>query len=874
MLTSNDGKQRGDTVTTPSKPLIVVVDDNQDQLKLMERFLSSSGYAVITADSGSDGLGVLGEVKPDLILLDVMMPEMDGYEVCSRLQKNSVTAYIPVIFITALGEEQDKARAFAVGAVDYLAKPVQKETLLEKVRTHIKTYTRWKELQQEGTQSGERIEPSDFPQFKKFLCEQLNLDPAMQDQCTPTLPSHVYSLARSLGISNSQMAKYIADFLKLPYFSQINPYDVKLGVLPRPFCKTNLVVALGNGTEGNTFALSNPFNWELMDNLSKITGRDKALKLAVTEPEHIELLFKYESDLGAEQPTKKVVMGGGAYEIEGPTRQFPVEEPIEQISEADIKKHPIVYIANTMVNKAVAERASDIHIEPKEDETVVRFRVDGDLKDSFAVKKNTGVMLISRLKVLGGLDLAERRKPQDGSFAATINNKTFKLRLATTSTPYGESLIIRLLEPSAKPKDLSELGMMDKQVSTMADFANRTHGVILMVGPTGSGKTTTIYSFLSHIDCQTRSLISVEDPVEYNIAYANQQQVNEKAGITFESLLKSAVRQDPDVLFLGEVRDPYSAKMSIDFASTGHLTVTTLHTSNATTAIFRLERLGLDRGTMADTIIGVIAQRLLKKLCPHCKQIVGISPEERAMLAPFTDGIPSQVAHPVGCPKCNNTGYLGREGIYEIIKFDPEISDMVRSGVPISEIRNFIRDRGDFLIGTHAVEKAKKLLFAPKDIYEHVLVEESAFEEKKPQKEDPQKESPHIPIAEKEIKDRISILVVEDDHDSRRLVTRFLENYGYTVIPAEDGVSALLQLGKNTFDLIISDVNMPNLDGFKLLEMKGQKGIETPVIFLTSRSDPEDMSRGLGLGAADYITKPTKKDILLAKVKTVLEKRQ
>jgi type II secretory ATPase GspE/PulE/Tfp pilus assembly ATPase PilB-like protein/DNA-binding response OmpR family regulator len=858
-------------VNTPAKPLILVVDDNPDQLKLMERFLSSNGFRVIAVDSGRKALDAIGEAIPDLILLDVMMPEMDGYEVCSRLQKNSAAAYIPVIFITALGEEQDKARAFSVGAVDYLAKPVRKETLLEKARTHIKTYTRWKELQQGGTPSAEGVEPSDFPQFKRFLFDQLDIDPTKKDQFTATPPSRIYSLARHLGISNSQMAKYIADFLKLPYFSQINPYDVKLGVLPMPFCKTNLVVALGNGDEGYTFALSNPFNLEILDNLRKITGRDKALKLAVTEPEHIELLFK--SDLGAETPAKKVVMGGAVQEIEGPTRQFPLEEPIEQISEADIKKHPIVYIANTMVNKAVAERASDIHIEPKETEIVVRFRVDGDLKDSFALKKNTGVMLISRLKVLGGLDLAERRKPQDGSFAATINNKTFKLRLATTSTPYGESLIIRLLEPSGKPKDLSELGMMDKQVNTMADFANRTHGVILIVGPTGSGKTTTIYSFLSHIDCQTRSLISVEDPVEYNIAYANQQQVNEKAGITFESLLKSAVRQDPDVLFLGEVRDPYSAKMSIDFASTGHLTVTTLHTSNATTAIFRLERLGLDRGTMADTIIGVVAQRLLKKLCPHCKQIAQISPEERAMLAPFTDEVPAQVAHPVGCPKCNNTGYFGREGIYEIIKFDHEIADMVRSGVPISEIRNFIRDRGDFLIGTHAVEKAKKLLFAPKDIYEHVLVEELVFEEKKPQKEDPQKESPHIPVAEKEIKDKISILVVEDDLDSRQLVARFLENNGYTVTPAEDGVSALLQLGKQRFDLIISDVNMPNLNGFKLLEMKGQKGIETPVIFLTSRSDPEDMERGMGLGAVDYITKPTKKEILLSKVKTVLEKR-
>jgi CheY-like chemotaxis protein len=308
--------------------------------------------------------------------------------------------------------------------------------------------------------------------------------------------------------------------------------------------------------------------------------------------------------------------------------------------------------------------------------------------------------------------------------------------------------------------------------------------------------------------------------------------------------------------------------MSIDFASTGHLTITTLHTSNATTAIFRLERLGIDRGTMADTLVGVVAQRLLKRLCPHCKEATPISAEEKAMFDPFTDEIPAQVAHPVGCPKCNNTGYFGREGVYEIIKFDHQISAMARSSAPIAEIRNAVRDRGDFLISTHAVEKVKKLLFAPKDVYEQVLVEELAFEEKRAPKA-----SQDMPVSEKAIGAEKSILVVEDDLDSRKLIARFLENNGYTVTSAEDGVRALMQLGKQRFDLIISDVNMPNLNGFKLLEMKGQKRIETPVIFLTSRSDPEDMEKGLGLGAAGYITKPTKKEILLSKVKAVLEKK-
>ncbi len=852
---------------TPAKPTIVVVDDSRDQLWLTERFLTGNGYQVITAESGPKGLEAIAQAKPDLVLLDVMMPGMDGYEVCSRLQGQSETAYIPVIFITALGEEQDRARAFSVGAVDYLVKPIQKEALLQKVSTHSKTNTRWKELRKDALPSGERRLPSDFLQFRDFLFDQLGLEPDKRAQFSTLSPLNIYAISRPLGITNSQMAKFIADFLKLPYVSQINPYEVQLGTLPIPFCRENLVVPLSDGPEGHTFVLSNPFNWELLDSLNKVAGQGQTPKLIITEPEHIELLFKHDEvgDEGA--PVPNGARRNGTQKIEGPIRQFPVGETIDQVSEADIEKHPIVYIANTMINKAVAERASDIHIEPKEAETVVRFRIDGDLRDAFALKKNTGVMLISRLKVLGGLDLAEKRRPQDGSFAATVDKRSFKLRLATTSTPSGESLIIRLLEPSTTPKDLKELGMTDKQVATMVDFANRTHGVIMLVGPTGSGKTTTIYSFLSHIDCKTRSLISVENPVEYYIPFANQQQVNDKAGVTFESLLKSAVRQDPDILFLGEVRDLYSAKMSMDFASTGHLTITTLHTSNATTAIFRLERLGIDRGTMADTLIGFVAQRLLKKLCPYCKEIGPIAREERDMLSPFTHEIPSQVAHPVGCPKCGNTGYYGREGIYEIIPFDHEISDMARSGAPISEIRNRMRDRGEFLISDHAVQKVKDHLFAPKDVYENVLVEELSFEAKRQPKEDRQQA-----IIEETVEDKASILVVEDDEDSRRLIARFLETNGYKVALAGDGVDALLQLGKQEFDLIISDVNMPNLNGFKLLEMKSQKGIRTPVIFLTSRADPEDTERGLDLGAMDYIKKPTRKDILLMKVENALER--
>jgi len=839
------------------KPLVLCVDDAEDILRLLRQILKGRGYDVVTADSGAKAFVEISKAKPDLILLDIMMPGMDGFEVCSRLQENDETAYIPVIFVTALGDKQDKAKAFSLGAVDYLVKPVKKETLLQKVRSHLTTNVRWKDLPKDVDILDENIRPSDFLEFKEFLSNELKLGPEKREKLAAITYSKIYLISSEIGLTNSQLARYMASFLKLTYVSHVNPETVQLGVLPTPFCKRYSVAAVSDDSGRYAFVLSNPFSWELLDVLRKYSAQDQKIKLIITEPKNIESLLEYSSATG-----QKVTI----VEEKPKTARPAIEIPAKP-SESEIEKHPVVHIANNIFHVAVSERASDIHIEPKETTTVVRLRIDGDMREFFTLKKKTGTMLISRLKVLSGLDIAERRKPQDGAFGAMIGDRAFQLRIATTSTPSGESLVVRLLQPSANPKDLKELGMTEKQANIMLELARRTQGLILTVGPTGSGKTTTIYSLLSHIDCKTRSLISIENPVEYHIPFANQQQVDEKAGVTFDSLLKSAVRQDPDILFLGEIRDQYSARISMDFASTGHLTITSLHTSNATTAIFRLERLGVDRRVMADTVLAVVAQRLLKKLCPHCKEIVPISGEEVDMLSPFTDVVPSQVAHPVGCWRCNNTGYYGREGIYEIMEFDPEIAEMVRSDTPISEIRGYVRKKEGYLISHHAAEKVVEFLLSPKDVYEKVLVEERRFKEKTAEEE-----RPDIRVIEKKAEDKVSILLVEDDKDSQRLIVRLLENRGYKVTIAEDGIDALLYMGKEDFDLIISDVNMPNLGGFKLLEMMNQKGIEAPVMFLSSRTTQEDEVRGFELGAIDYIKKPIQKDILLLRVKNVLQR--
>ena len=844
-------------VNNLTKPIILCVDDDEVTLKLLDRLIKNAGWDVITAGSGRDALEKVKKTRPDIILLDIMMPEMDGYQVCSKLQKNNETSYIPVIFVTALRKEQDKARAFSVGATDYLVKPIKKNDLLQKIRKHIKTDTQWKELRKNARRWREKLLPSEFLQFKEFLFDQIALEPEKRYKFSNIPPQKIYLIYRDIEISKSKTAQLIAKFLKIPYLSKINTDHIRLGVLPTIYCRSNHVVPVSNASVKEGFVLSNPFDWDIMDNLMKLPGINKKFEFMITEPGNIDSLFEHD------EPAE-------------PKTTFPIKErrkPVRLVSKSEIKEKPIIHISNILLGRAVKERASDIHIEPKEVDTVVRFRIDGDLKDIVTIKKNTGIKLISRYKIIGGLDIAERRKPQDGTFAAIIDKRTFNFRISTTSTPDGESLVMRMLEPYAKPKDLTELGMTEKQVNTLIGCANRNAGLILIVGGTGSGKTTTIYSLLSKIDIRIRSLMSIEDPVEYRIPLANQQQVNEKGGVTFDTLLKASVRQDPDILYMGEVRDTYSAKMGIDFASTGHLTITTLHTSNATTAIFRLERLGIDRRIMADTIVAVVAQGLLKKLCGHCKEIVPISQEEVEMLSPFTDDIPSMVAHPVGCPRCNNTGYYGREGLYEVLPFDMKISEMVRTGISIAEIRTFIHTRRDCLITDHALEKLRNHFFAPKDIYDKLLMEEMDFRNL-PLKKIAQPETV-IPEAApaKAKKEPPLILIVEDDSLTQKLTAKLLESRGYMVIIAGDGIEALLCLGKEEFDLILSDINMPNLDGFKLLEMMGQKGIKAPVIFMTSRIDPEDELRGFKLGAMDYIKKPIQKEILLLRVERMLEKR-
>ena len=820
------------------KGLVLSVEDDEMMSLLIERALTSAGYRVETASDGAKALEKLAAVRPDIILSDVMLPGMDGYELSARLQADPELAMIPVVFLTALDSPQDKARALACGAVDFLAKPFAKDALLALVARHAPTRNRWAALKEGLVAAAWAPRPGRLDAFHQHLFDALAV-PAERRVTPPEAQHDLYAIAPYLSLTPAQIAEKAAAFSGKGYLAHINPESILLGVLPTAFCRSNRVLAVQD-REGRAFVLTDPFDRELVDLLARYAP-ESAPRVLVTEPSSLARILR--------RPERKEAgLPAGA----------------------DLDALPVVEVSEHILDAAVRARASDVHIEPKEGRTVVRVRVDGDMRELYTLKSDAGLMLITRFKALAALDVAERRKPQDGSMQVEIDGRVFVLRLATTCTPSGESLVVRLLEPWAKARPLQELGMTALQVQHMAEFARRNHGLVIIAGPTGSGKTTTVYSLLQHIDCAARSLISVEDPVEYRIPSANQQQVDEKAGLTFEALLKSSMRQDPDILFLGEMRDPFSAKMAVDFSSTGHLTISTIHTTNATTAIFRLERLGVTRGAMADSILGVVAQKLLKRLC-SCKEVGAPTAEEAGYFAAFTDKVPSRVARPKGCDACGGTGYLGREGVYEIVKFYPEISDMIRRDVPIPEIRDFARRRGDLLVTDHAIEKARDLVFSPKDVYEQVLVEESEYRLKAPSTAAPAAATVASAAGAPAILDSapgFRILVAEDDADTRALIARVLMTAGYDVTAVGDGIQALVELARGSFDLILSDMQMPGMDGLKLLEVKAQKGIATPVLFFSSQGENE--ARALGLGATDFIRKPVAKDALLARVKRAL----
>ncbi len=458
-------------------------------------------------------------------------------------------------------------------------------------------------------------------------------------------------------------------------------------IIPEDIIRKNRVIPLREENGYLIVGIVPPFDSEIIDRISLLTGK-KVRPVIITESEYRSILEQvYDITERAKEVIKKLAEASGQSEL--PEISSPHIDISDVMEEASVET-----VVNTLIVDAVQDRATDIHLEPTRQSYRVRFRVDGVLLDKMELPRWLAEQVITRIKVMADMDIAEKRRPQDGHFAAKVSGKEFDFRVATAGTVHGEMLVIRLLDKKNIFMDVGRLGLLPAQEKVFYQLISVPYGMVLVTGPTGSGKTTTLYAALSVLNTPEKEIITIEDPVEYELKGINQINVNIKAGITFASVLRAILRLDPDIILVGEIRDEETAKLAVQAALTGHLVLTTMHTNDAPSAVIRLLEMGIDKDLIAASVVGIVAQRLVRRLCPNCKA-----------RNPDPDSL--NVFIPVGCPACNHTGYSGRTGIFEIMPVTPEIQKAILERATLEEIRSIAKSQGMVEMWEAGLEKVK-----------------------------------------------------------------------------------------------------------------------------------------------------------------------
>jgi len=584
------------------------------------------------------------------------------------------------------------------------------------------------------------------------------------------------------------------------------------------------------------------------------------------------------------------------------------------VSEADASQKPVVRLVDMIISEGILSRASDIHVEPEEGGVAVRYRIDGVLRQVMKIPRQAGLPLISRIKIMSSLDIADRLRPQDGRARVAVNGQPIDLRVSTLPAQLGEKVVIRILDSRATVKSLDSLGLNQGEGEAIKRLLENHEGIMLVTGPTGSGKTTTLYSCINQIKSEGVNIVTVEDPVEYRMQGIVQVQVQEKSGLTFAAALRSILRQDPNVVLVGEIRDKETAQIAVQASLTGHLVLSTLHTNDAANAVTRLVDIGVEAYKIAASLRGVVAQRLMRKLCPTCKEVWMEAPPARLQRW-IPKGTPLYRA--AGCPDCAMTGYRGRFSILEILTMSPELERRIAAGEAADRIAEAARRggmkslwesglahvaRGESTIddltrvvdippedegpavagglrpsGTSRVSglrdslqlsTAPGALTVPPEPAQPVSTHFDLLEEPAPPPGG-RRSGAHGEPASK-------VLLVDDEDSLRKVMRDLLERDGYVVTEARDGVQALDQVDRVGPDIIVLDLNLPGLDGYGVLSHLRSRPATAniPVIVLTAKGDEDNEVRVFELGADDFLTKPFRARALSARLEAVLGRRR
>ncbi len=652
-------------------------------------------------------------------------------------------------------------------------------------------------------------------------------------------------------------------------------------IIPEEVCRKYKIFPFSIDEDSITIAVFDPVNLDAENEISFLASR--LVKPVLSSKSRIEEKISeyYNPESYIDDLSERLSGSADAIEVN-------IEEKQEAKIETGDTAAPIVKLVNSLLNDAIDKAASDIHIEPVEKKLLVRFRIDGILKKIMDIPKYAAPQLLARIKVISKLDVAETRKPQDGQARVKRSGTVVDLRVSILPTSYGEKAVIRILDSNRSNIPFEDLGIVGENLAKLDQVLNLKQGIILASGPTGSGKTTTLYAALNKIKSSETNILTVEDPIEYTMEGINQVQVNEKAGITFATALRSFLRQDPDVILVGEIRDLQTAEISIQAALTGHLVLSTVHTNSAIETITRLIDIGVDRYKVSSAVSAIIAQRLVRRICPKCRQETDATISEKAIIPIIeASGNPVKFYKGSGCPNCEFSGYKGRVGIYEILIIDSELKEMIDQGASLHKIENQAKKKG---YKTFTQEAISLITSGVTDLSEvsrvMTITSDSSPSDKTMTEHTGQvssKEHTEMKIDTKmkltlqslSESEKMKILVVDDDKIMRQLVTTVLKKEEiYEVVEAIDGQQALEMISIDQPDLILLDILMPMMDGYEVCQRlrKDAKYAKIPIIMLSSLDDKEDLVKGFNLGVDDYISKPVDRQILIARINALLRR--
>jgi type II secretory ATPase GspE/PulE/Tfp pilus assembly ATPase PilB-like protein/ActR/RegA family two-component response regulator len=731
---------------------------------------------------------------------------------------------------------------------------------------------------------------------------------ALRASAEPT--STLWDLITSKGYAtDEQMLAALSKRCRVPVAEAPKPESHAKEIIPEAVARRYHIVPLRATDSVLEVGTSNPFDIDAEKGLAFASGRE--VRMQLMSPAKIAAVT--DEMYRPENVIDKLLEGmEGTSDVQQLEEQAPPDE--FQVSAEEASQRPVVRLVDLILSEGILSRASDIHVEPEEGGFAVRYRIDGVLRQVMKIPRAAGFPLVSRIKIISSLDIADRLRPQDGRARVAVNGVPVDLRVSTLPASLGEKVVIRILDSRATVISLDALGLNPDEFEAFKALLTHHEGVILVTGPTGSGKTTTLYSAIRSIQTGKTNIVTVEDPVEYRLQGIVQVQVHEKAGLTFASALRSILRQDPDVVLVGEIRDKETATIAVQASLTGHLVLSTLHTNDAANAVTRLVDVGIEPYKIAASLRGVVAQRLMRKLCPACKEVwVETVPEKLSKWVPR--GTPLYKA--VGCSDCAMTGYRGRFSIVEVLTVTPEVERLIGSGATADKIAEVAHAGGmkglwesgvaHILRGESSLDELMRVVDVPfEEGAEAVLpkstpgastLPRSATQVARAPRATAPKTAPPAEVPEGESDDLIEagtfelldsvagtpkvtrikrkVLLVDDEDALRRVMKDLLEREGYIVSEARDGVQALDQVDRTGPDVIVLDLNLPGLDGYGVLSHLRSRPAtaDIPVVVLTAKGDEDNEVRVFELGADDFLTKPFRARALSARLDAVLGRR-